>query len=94
MCRRKAFKYGEKKIYLIFNIDGKNIGQPIILTINVKSKAVEKFRYDFNLSNKDYDDKKLLELLQRHNYQEDEAFSALFNSWWFYIKTFDNYINN
>ena len=72
------------------NIDGKNIRQPIILTINVKSKTVEKFRNNFDLSNKDYDDNEILELLQRYNLNELKAFSSLFNSWIFYIKKINN----
>ena len=61
---------GVKKIHLDLNIDGKKIGQPIILSIHVKSKLVEEFRNDFNLSEKDYDDFKLYALLQKAGYQE------------------------
>ena len=62
------------------NIDGKKIGQPIILSIHVKSKVVEEFRNDFNLSEKDYDDGKLLSLLQKYKFNKEEAFSSLFNN--------------
>ena len=80
MVERKALKTGENKIVLFLNIEGKNIGSPITLTVNVKMKAIEDFRLTFNLSEKDYDDGKLLSLLQKHKFQQAEAFAALFNN--------------
>ena len=71
---------GVKEIHLDLNIDGKKIGQPIILSIHVKSKFVEEFRNDFNLSEKDYDDFKLYALLQKHKFKKEEAFSSMFNN--------------
>jgi hypothetical protein len=78
----KALVKGENKIILLLNIDGKNIGLPITFTVRVepKDKRVEEFRQEFNLSEKDYDDAKLLGLLQKHNFNKGEAFTALFNN--------------
>ena len=80
IVEKKHLDIGVKKIHLDLNIDGKKIGQPIILSIHVKSKFVEEFRNDFNLSEKDYDDFKLYALLQKHKFKKEEAFSSMFNN--------------
>ena len=59
---------GENKINLNLNINGKNIGNQITLTINVKSKKVEEFRKEFNLTEDLYsDDAQLLVFLKNNN---------------------------
>ena len=63
---------------VFLNIDRKNIGDPIILKIIVKSERVEEFRDTFNLDEKEYDDNKLLSILKENKYNFDNAFASLF----------------
>ena len=70
---------GENKIYLNLNIKGKNIGNQITLTINVKSKKVEEFRKEYNLDGESYSDNQLLYLLQKYNFDINKAFQAMFS---------------
>ena len=78
----KALVKGENKIILLLNIDGKNIGPPITFTVkvDVKDKRVEEFRQEFNLNEKEYDYGRLLSLLQKHNFNKENAFASLFNN--------------
>ena len=64
---------------LILNIDGKNCGEPITLTIIIKSKKVEEFRKEFNLDEKEYDEHKLLIALQKKKKKKEAAFASLFD---------------
>ena len=80
LVERKDLKKGDNKIIFFLNIEGKNIGNPITLNVGVKNKAVEDFRQTFNLNEKDYDDGKLLSLLQKYKFNKEEAFSSLFNN--------------
>ena len=64
----------------ILNIDGKNIGNPIILYVICKSKKVKEFREEFNLSEEEYSDEKILGVLQKNNYDMTQAFTSLFDN--------------
>jgi hypothetical protein len=76
---KKNIKLGEKKMKFILNIDGKNYGEPITLTLITKSKKVEEFRKEFNLDENEYDEEKLLSVLQKHKFNNGEAFASLFD---------------
>ena len=76
----KNVKLGEIEMNLILNIDGKNIVDPIILKLMVKSKKVEEFRKEFKLDEKEFEDNKLLSILQMHKYNFEDAFCSLINS--------------
>ena len=80
LIERKDLKKGDNKIIFFLNVDGKNIGSPITLNVGVKNKAVEDFRNTFNLNEKDYDDGRLLSLLQKYKFNFEQAFSSLFNN--------------
>ena len=68
------------KINLVLTIEGKIIGNPITLTLFKSDKRVTEFRQEFNLSEQDYDDLKILSLLQKHNFNYENAFISLFNN--------------
>jgi len=76
---KKNLKFGVKKLNLILNVDGKNCGEPITLTIIIKSRKVEEFRKEFNLDEKEYDENKLLSALQKHKFIKENAFASLFD---------------
>ena len=76
---KKNLKFGVKRFNLILNIDGKNCGDPITLTIILKSKKGEEFRNEFNLDEKEYDEDKLLGILQKHKFKKEAAFTSLFD---------------
>ena len=65
---------------MVLIINGKIIGEPIILTINIKNKKIEEFRKEFNLDDKEYNDNQLLAILQNNNYKFDKAFEAMFSN--------------
>ena len=83
-------KKGEYKAYLLFNVKGKNIGDKLTLIINVKEKdemtelekhknKIEEFRNTFNLSDEEFSNEKILEILKANNFNFEESFSSLFN---------------
>ena len=76
---RNKIKLGEMKFKLNLNIDGINCGNPINLTLMVKSKKVEEFRKEFNLKENEYDDDRLLIALQKFKFSTAEAFDSLFS---------------
>ena len=84
-------KIGEYKSYLLFNVNGKNYGEKLTLSINVKEKKeieeiekyrdkIKEFRDQFNLDNEEYNDEKLFEILKQHNFNFEDSFSSLFNN--------------
>ena len=84
-------KKGEYKSYLLFNVKGKNYGDKLTLIINVKEKEemneiekhmnkIEEFRNTFNLSEDEYTNEKILDILKGHNFNFEESFSSLFNN--------------
>ena len=44
----------------------------------MKSKKVQAFRDEFNLNEKEYDEQKLLGILQKYKFDNAAAFSSLF----------------
>ena len=44
----------------------------------MKSKKVQEFRDEFNLNEKEYDEQKLLGILQKYKFDNADAFSSLF----------------
>ena len=76
---KQSVKLGEKKFKLFLNVDGKNYNYPIVLTLIGISKKVQNFRKEFNLSEKEYDEQKLLNILQKYKYDFASAFSSLYN---------------
>ena len=81
---------GEYKSFLWFNINGKNYGDKITILINVKKKdeneemnkylnKIKEFRDYFNLSEEEYTDEKIFDVLKEHNFEFEESFSSLFN---------------
>ena len=81
---------GEYKSFLWFNINGKNYGDKITILINVKKKEeneemnkylnkIKEFRDYFNLSEEEYTDEKIFDVLKEHNFEFEESFSSLFN---------------
>ena len=67
------------KFKLILNIDGINCGNPINLTLMVKSKKVEEFRKEYNLLEEEYDEEKLFGKLQKYKFNKVNAFASLFD---------------
>ena len=76
---KKYAKLGQYKFNLILSVDEKYIGKPKILNLSVKSKRAEEFRNEFNLDEREFDDKKLLSALQKNGYNKGNAFTSLFN---------------
>ena len=86
-----SLKIGEYKSYLLFNVNGKNYGEKLTLSINVKEKKeieeiekyrdkIKEFRDQFNLDKEEYNDEKLFEILKQHNFNFEDSFSSLFNN--------------
>ena len=69
-------KLGKNIINLFLNIDGKNYGKEMTLTVILKSKNVEDFRreYNFNL----FDDQKILSALQKNKFNKARTFQSFF----------------
>ena len=69
-------KLGKNIINLFLNIDGKNYGKEMTLTVILKSKNVEDFRreYNFNL----FDDQKILSALQENKFNKARTFQSFF----------------
>ena len=84
-------KMGEYKCFLNFNVEGKNYGEQIIILIGIKKidekekeikKYIDKineFRDNFSLSEEEYPNDKILELLKENELDFEVSFSALFN---------------
>ncbi len=80
---------GDYKSYLLFYSNGKRYGDKILIKVSIKEKEkvnddedmekVREFRDNFGLSEEDFDDERLLEVLQKYNFQFDKAFEDLFN---------------
>ena len=90
-----VYPVGKYEAEMIFLVDGKKYGDEIDLNITIEKKEgkidddsnaakvhaakVQSFRDTYGLSREDYPDEKLLELLQKHNYDFAKAFYALFD---------------
>ena len=87
----KDLKKGQYKAILLFNIDGINYGEKLGLIINIKEKEkkednvkkymdkIKEFRENFSLSEEDYSNEKILEILMENNFNFEDSFSSLFN---------------
>ena len=84
------YSHKQYKSYLNFYIDDNEVGEQIILTINIKEKdktkkeiednmdKITEFRQIYSLGIEDYSDEKLFEVLKNNNYDYDMAFGSLF----------------
>ena len=84
------FSHKQYKSYLSLYIDDDEVGEQLILTINIKEKDTNKkeiednmdkiieFRNNYNLGIEDYSNEVLFEALKKNNYDYDAAFSSLF----------------
>ena len=82
---------GEYKIIFYFWSGGKINGGKIVAKISIKEKDIKKneideyidkindFRETFNLSEDEYPNEKLLDILKDNNFNFEDAFSSLFN---------------
>ena len=71
---------GERKSIFHLNIDGENIGEPLILTVNIKEdEQVTKMREEYWLSKEDHDSQKILRALRESNNDSKKAFDSLFS---------------
>lgn len=77
---KENIKLGKEKITLLLNIEGQNIGDPIILNLIVKSKIIEDFRAEYNLTEEEYNDEKILDALQKNQFNAEKAFASLFET--------------
>ena len=88
----KDFFSGEYRSFIIFNANGKQYGDVLTTKVVIKEKEknknenenkemekVKEFRDNFGLSEDDYDDDKLLEILRANNFDQTQTFEALFN---------------
>ena len=71
---------GMKKCIFHFNVNNVTYGEPLILNVNIKGvkEEISKFRKEFSLNEKDYDSKRLLEVLEKANFDYNKAFDSLF----------------
>ncbi len=79
-----SYPAGEYKIVLNFEINGENYGDKIEINLTIKEKdddliKVNEFRNIYGLNEDDYPDGKLLELLQKFNFDFEKAFDSLAN---------------
>ena len=75
----KNVESGEHLCLLNFNVNGKNYGSQIKLTVKVKEGRISEFRQMFSLSKEDYTKERLNKVLKEKNYKFEDAFGALFN---------------
>ena len=75
----KNVESGEYLCLLNFNVNGKNYGNQIILTVKVKEGRISEFRQMFSLSKEDYTKEMLNKVLKEKNNKFEDAFGALFN---------------
>ena len=78
--------FNEEKFYGKFNIimmglkvEGKLINKPIAFKVINKCLTIEEFRIEYNLSEDDYSDERLLDILKKYDYKSIDAFVSLFN---------------
>ena len=88
----KSYQVGEYKSYITFNINGKKIGEELSLRIIIKKKEnpddkikqnmeeIMNFRGQFGLSEEEFPNKKVFDLLKANNFDFEMAFSSLFNN--------------
>jgi hypothetical protein len=76
----KEIESGEHLCLLNFNVNGKNYGNQLILTVIVKKGKISEFRKLFDLSKEDYSKERLSKLLKEKNNKFEDAFGALFEN--------------
>ena len=83
------FSKGEYKLFYKLYINDKPIGEKLPLRIIVKEKMlyneleqnidkIKDFRENFNLSEEEYSDERLLEVLKENNFEFKKSFENLF----------------
>ena len=83
------FSKGEYNLFYKLDINGKPIGEKLTLRIIVKEKildneieqdldTIKEFREAFNLSEEEYSDDRLLEVLKKNNFEFEKSFENLF----------------
>ena len=87
----KGFKAGEYRSNILFNVNGKNYGEVLTIKVVIKGKEkpknefeehkekIKDFRDNFGLSEIDYSDEKLYEILKSNDFDYGKTFEALFN---------------
>ena len=78
--------FNEEKFYGKFNIimmglkiEGKLIDKPIAFKVIDKILTIEDFRIEYNLSEDDFSDERLLDILKKYDYKSEDAFDSMFN---------------
>ena len=80
----EQYPTGEYNCSLNFEVNGEKYGERIDFKIIIKEKnkdldKVKNFREIYNLPNDEYPDDKLLDALQKNNFNFQSTFSSLFN---------------
>ena len=87
----KYYPAGDYKIFFSFYSGGKIHGEKIVAVIRIKEKdnkndeinenidKIHEFRDTFNLSEDEFPNEKLLEILKDNDFNYENAFSSLFN---------------
>jgi hypothetical protein len=75
----KEIESGEHLCLLNFNVNGKNYGNQLKLTIKVKEGKIAEFRQTFSLSKEDYSKERLSKALKEKNNNFEQAFESLFD---------------
>ena len=87
----KNYSEGDYKIAFLFYSGGKIRGEKIVALIRIKKKddkkneidkyidKIQEFRDTFNLSEDEYSNEKLLEILKENDFNYENAFSSIFN---------------
>ena len=80
----------EYKLFYLFNVNGENLGEEIIVRINIKKKEqtnnelneysdqIKEFRDAYGIGN-DIEDEKILRLLKENNFNYEDTFDKLFD---------------
>ena len=71
---------GKYKCILSFVVGLKSLkffGEKIVLTINVKEKAIGEFRKEFGLLEEEYSDERILKILKENNFNFSKAFEKI-----------------
>jgi hypothetical protein len=69
----------EYKVYYDFNVDGKNYGEKLCLSIIIEN-TIDKFRQKYGIEKEKYSDDKILQKLQENKYNFEPAFFGLYFS--------------
>jgi len=75
----KNMRPQEYKVYYDFNVDGKNFGDKLCLSINIEN-TVDKFRKKYSITKEKYTDERILLKLQEKDYNFESTFFGLYFS--------------